>query len=48
MAARTGIEPVSLFTFFKVLIYSALRFLKMLFLELFILTFILTSYGEHC
>ncbi len=42
MVARTGIEPVSLWSFFKSLIYNETALLKMVFLELFILTFILT------
>ena len=42
MVARTGIEPVSLFTFSKTFNYNGIGFRKKLFLELFILTFILT------
>jgi len=39
-----GIEPSFPFTFFKPLQINDMRFYKTLFLELFILTFILTSH----
>src|SRR5581483_7646819 len=42
-----GIEPSSRFTFFKAFKANGIRLFKTLFLELFILTFILTSYVEH-
>jgi len=47
LVARTGIEPVSLYAFFKTLIHRELVFSKTVFLALSILTFILTCYGKR-